>query len=46
MAAFRLNGSGPPAVEHDGRPIWLEMRKTLALMIYLCFPPQPPLAKP
>src|SRR5512136_672064 len=35
MTALRLFWLGPPAIEYDGRPLRLEMRKTLALLAYL-----------
>lgn len=42
MADLRLNWLGPPAVELDGHPLRLEMRKTLALLAYLSLCPQSP----
>lgn len=42
MAALRLHWLGPPSVEYDGRPLRLEMRKTLALLAYISLSPQAP----
>jgi LuxR family maltose regulon positive regulatory protein len=35
MPILRLSWLGPPAIELDGRPLQLEMRKTFALLAYL-----------
>jgi DNA-binding SARP family transcriptional activator len=40
MAVLRFLWLGPPAIEYDGRPLRLEMRKTLALLAYLSLSPQ------
>ena len=42
MAILRLFWLGPPAIEYDGRPLRLEMRKTLAFLAYLSLCPQSP----
>ena len=42
MGTLRLYWLGPPAIEYDGRPLRLEMRKTLALLAYLSLSPQSP----
>ncbi len=42
MAELRLSWLGPPELEREGHPIQLEMRKTLALLAYLCLSPQRP----
>ena len=42
MALLKLSWLGPPGIEYDGRPLRLEMRKTLALLAYLSLSPQPP----
>ena len=42
MAIFTMSWLGPPALEFDGRPLRLEMRKTLALLAYLSLSPQNP----
>lgn len=42
MAILRLFLLGPPAIEYDGRPLPLEMRKNLALLAYLSLSPHPP----
>lgn len=42
MPILRLSWLGPPAIEYDGRPLRLEMRKTLALLAYLSLSPQGP----
>jgi LuxR family maltose regulon positive regulatory protein len=34
-AGLRLNWLGVPSIEYEGRPIHLEMRKTLAILAYL-----------
>ena len=39
---FTMSWLGPPALEFDGRPLRLEMRKTLALLAYLSLSPQNP----
>jgi LuxR family transcriptional regulator, maltose regulon positive regulatory protein len=39
---LRLSWLGSPAIEYDGRPLRLEMRKTLALLTYLSLSPQSP----
>ena len=40
MPILRLSWLGPPAIEVDGRPLHLEMRKTLAFLAYLSLSPQ------
>ncbi len=40
MHVLRLSWLGPPAIEVDGHPLHLEMRKTLALLAYLSLSPQ------
>jgi DNA-binding SARP family transcriptional activator len=42
MFILRFSWLGPPAIEYDGRPLRLEMRKTLALLAYLSLSPQNP----
>jgi LuxR family transcriptional regulator, maltose regulon positive regulatory protein len=42
MVILKLFWLGPPAVELDGHPLRLEMRKTLALLAYLSLSPQKP----
>lgn len=42
MPALHFSWLGPPAIEVDGRPIRLEMRKTLALLAYLSLIPRSP----
>jgi LuxR family maltose regulon positive regulatory protein len=42
MAVLRFRWLGPPAVELDGHPLRLEMRKTLALLAYLSLSAQSP----
>ncbi len=42
MVILKLSWLGPPAIEYDGRPLRLEMRKTLALLAYLSLSPQTP----
>ncbi len=42
MAIFAMSWLGPPTLEFDGRPLRLEMRKTLALLAYLSLSPQNP----
>ena len=42
MTVLKLLWLGPPAIEYDGRPLRLEMRKTLALLAYLSLSPQNP----
>jgi LuxR family maltose regulon positive regulatory protein len=42
MPVLRLSWLGPPVLEVDGRPLRLEMRKTLALLAYLSLSPQSP----
>ena len=42
MVIFKLSWLGPPAIKYDGRPLRLEMRKTLALLAYLSLSPQSP----
>ncbi len=42
MAIFAISWLGPPALAFDGRPLRLEMRKTLALLAYLSLSPQNP----
>jgi DNA-binding SARP family transcriptional activator len=36
MAGYKLFCFGNPGLELDGQPIKLEMRKSLALLVYLC----------
>lgn len=42
MVKLQFTWLGPPGIELDGRPLRLEMRKTLALLAYLSLSPQPP----
>lgn len=35
LAVLKVSWLGPPKIEYDGRPLHLEMRKTLALFAYL-----------
>jgi LuxR family transcriptional regulator, maltose regulon positive regulatory protein len=42
MVILKLFWLRPPALEVDGRPLRLEMRKTLALLAYLSLSPQSP----
>jgi len=42
MSILRLFWLGPPAIEVDGCPLRLEMRKTYALLAYLSLSPQNP----
>jgi LuxR family maltose regulon positive regulatory protein len=42
LPILRLSWLGPPAIEVDGRPLRLEMRKTLALLAYLSLSSQSP----
>ena len=42
MPILHLSWLGPPVIEVDGRPLRLEMRKTLALLAYLSLSPQRP----
>ena len=42
MTVLKLLWLGSPVIEYDGRPLRLEMRKTLALLAYLSLSPQKP----
>jgi DNA-binding SARP family transcriptional activator len=42
MVNLKLSWLGPPAIEYEGRPLRLEMRKPLALLAYLSLSPQSP----
>ena len=42
VVMLKLSWLGPPVIEYDGRPLRLEMRKTLALLAYLSLSSQTP----
>ena len=46
MPDLQLYWLGFPVIECDGRPLRLEMRKTLALLAYLSLSSQPFFVKP